>query len=132
MPHFPVQLKPGHCIAGQVVFAVKRAVATGALKPGAPFPSVRALSRELRINPNTAHKIVAALGAEGVIVTTPAVGSVVAQRARAGLKKRAALLGDELERLVVAAKQRGITKEELHTALAAHWTQLVGQPSGRV
>ena len=40
-------------IAEQVVFAVKKAVATGQLRAGGAFPSVRQLSQELRINPNT-------------------------------------------------------------------------------
>ncbi|HYD83128.1 MAG TPA: GntR family transcriptional regulator, partial [Opitutus sp.] len=97
---FPVELKPGLPIAEQVIFAVKRAVVTGQLKPGVPFPSVRVISQELKINPNTAHKIVAALVTQGVLLTTPAVGSIVATPEAGGKRERAELLGDELERVV--------------------------------
>lgn len=124
---FAVELKPGLPLAEQVIFAAKRAVVSGQLKPGATFPSVRVLSQELKINPNTAHKIVAALVAEGVLVTTPAVGSVVAAPEAGTSRERAALLDGELERVVVEAKKLGLTLDEVRTALAAQWRRLGGK-----
>ena len=121
---FPVELKPGLPITEQVLFAVKRAVVAGQLKPGEAFPSVRVLSQELRINPNTAHKIIATLVAEGVLVTTPAVGSVVAERGATDRAAKAELLGDELERVVVEAKKLGLTLDEVQGGLASHWRKL--------
>jgi GntR family transcriptional regulator len=121
---FSIELKPGLPIAEQVIFAVKKAVVGGQLKPGQPFPSVRSVSQELKINPNTAHKIVAALVTEGVLLTTPAVGSVVAERADGDRTERAGLLGADLERVVVEAKKLGLTLEEVSTGLAAHWKKL--------
>jgi GntR family transcriptional regulator len=94
------------------------------MKPGDQFPSVRMVSQELRINPNTAHKIVAALVTEGVLVTTPGVGSVVAERAAGDRAERAELLGAELERVVVEAKKLGLTFEEVQSGLAIHWKKL--------
>ena len=68
---FSIELKPGLPIAEQVVFAVKKAVVGGQLKPGQPFPSVRVVSQELKINPNTAHKIVAALKGRSLLSIEP-------------------------------------------------------------
>jgi GntR family transcriptional regulator len=121
---FSIELKPGLPIAEQVIFAVKKAVVAGQLQPGQSFPSVRLVSQELRINPNTAHKIVAALVAQGVLLTTPAVGSVVAVRADGDRQARAALLGHDLEQVVVEAKKLGLTFDEVHAGLAAHWKKL--------
>jgi GntR family transcriptional regulator len=121
---FTIELKPGLPITEQVIFAVKKAVVAGRLKPGTPFPSVRVLSQELRINPNTAHKITATLVAEGVLITTPAVGSVVAEQAAGDRAAKAALLGDELERVVVEAKNLGLGLDEVQAGLAAHWKRL--------
>ena len=121
---FSIELKPGLPIAEQVVFAVKKAVVGGQMKPGQPFPSVRAVSQELKINPNTAHKIVAELVAQGVLVTTPAVGSVVAAQADGDRAERAALLGADLERVVVEAKKLGLTLDEVTNGLALHWKKL--------
>jgi GntR family transcriptional regulator len=121
---FSIELKPGLPITEQVLFAVKKAVVAGQLKPGEPFPSVRVLSQELQINPNTAHKIIATLVAEGVLVTTPAVGSIVAERGAVDRVAKAELLGDELERVVVEAKKLGLTLDEVQSGLAAHWKRL--------
>ena len=121
---FSIELKPGLPITEQVIFAVKKAVVGGQLKPGQPFPSVRVVSQELKINPNTAHKIVAALVAQGVLITTPAVGSVVAEHAAGDRAERAELLGRDLEHLVVEAKKLGLTLDEVSAGLAAHWKKL--------
>lgn len=121
---FSIELKPGLPIAEQVIFAVKKAVVAGQMKAGQPFPSVRVVSQELKINPNTAHRIVAALVAQGVLVTTPAVGSVVAEQAAGDRTERAGLLGADLERVVVEAKKLGLTLDEVSSGLAAHWKKL--------
>jgi GntR family transcriptional regulator len=121
---FSIALKPGLPIAEQVSFAVKRAVAAGELKPGTPFPSVRALSLELKINPNTAHRITAGLVAEGVLVTTPAVGSVVAAPAPGEKRAQVALLAADVERLAVEAKNLGLSLGDVQEELAAHWKRL--------
>ncbi len=123
---FTIELKPGLPVAEQILFAVRKAVVAGQLRAGDKFPSVRALSQELKINPNTAHKVVATLVAEGVLVTTPAVGSVVAQREPGGRKERAELLGAEVEWLVVEAKRLGLELDDVTAALAAHWKRLGG------
>ncbi len=121
---FAVEIKAGQPVAEQILYAVKKAVVGGQLRPGDRFPSVRVLSQELRINPNTAHKVVAALVAEGVLVTTPAVGSVVAEPTAGGVRERAELLGPELERLVVEAKRLGLDLDQVKAGLTKHWNRL--------
>jgi GntR family transcriptional regulator len=121
---FTIQLELGLPVTEQILFAVKKAVVGGQLRPGDKFPSVRALSQELKINPNTAHKVVAALVAEGVLVTTPAVGSIVAARETGGREEKAELLGAEVERLVVEAKKLGLDQDAVLEAVANHWEKL--------
>ena len=58
---FSIALRPGEPVVDQVVYAVTRAVVSGQLRAGDRFPSVRALSQELKVNPNTAQRIVALL-----------------------------------------------------------------------
>ena len=121
---FSIELRPGLPIAEQVIFAVKKAVVGGQMKPGQPFPSVRIVSQELKINPNTAHRIIAALVAEGVLITTPAVGSVIAEQTAGGRQERASLLGADLEQLVVEARKLGLTLDEVQAGVAAQWKKL--------
>lgn len=124
---FSIELKPGLPVAEQILFAVKKAVVKGQLRAGDRFPSVRVLSQELRINPNTAHKVIAALVAEGVLITTPQVGSLVAELEPGAKKERTELLGSDVERLVVEARKCGVELEDVQAAVAAHWRKLGGK-----
>lgn len=85
---------------------------------------MRNLSRELRINPNTAHKVVAALVDQGVLVTTPGIGSLIATPEAGNRKDCAQLLGSEVERLVVEAIKLGLNEDEVRAAVARHWEKL--------
>jgi GntR family transcriptional regulator len=73
--------QPGVPIAEQVVFAAKKAMFSGKIRPGDAFPSVRALGRAMKIHANTAQKVIAQLTAEGLLEVRPGIGTVVAQRA---------------------------------------------------
>jgi len=121
---FPAELKPGHPIAEQIIYAVKKAIATAHLRPGDPFPSVRQLSHELKINPNTAHKIIAALVTEGVLIATPAVGTIVSDPPPTTRQEKTAFLTAEIERLIVEATTLGLTPTDLKTAIDRQWKNL--------
>jgi GntR family transcriptional regulator len=125
LPFF-VDLKLGLPVTEQILYAVKKAVVTGQLRPGDKFPSTRVLSQELRINPNTAQKIVSALVAEGVLITTPAKGSVIAEPEVLGRTKALGLLSEEFERLLVEARKLGLDEDAVHGAISAHWRKLEG------
>ena len=121
---FAITLQSGQPVSEQVVYAVKRAVVAGQLRPGDAFPSVRALSQELRINPNTAHKIVAALTAEGLLEVRPGIGTLVAEAPTATREQRRQLLQDEVEALVVEARKYGLDLADVQAAVAKQWKKL--------
>jgi GntR family transcriptional regulator len=121
---FSVHFRPGVPLFEQVVYAAQKAMISGQLLPGDPFPSVRALSRELKINPNTAHKIVAQLVSDGLLETRPGIGNVVAALPDSTRKERTQLLGREVEQLVVEAKRLGIARDDILASIAQHWDRL--------
>jgi GntR family transcriptional regulator len=121
---FSVHFRPGIPLFEQVVYAAQKAMISGQLLPGDPFPSVRALSRELKINPNTAHKIVAQLVSDGLLETRPGIGNVVATLPDSTRKERTQLLGPEVEQLVVEAKRLGIARDDILASIAQHWDRL--------
>ncbi|SFS20969.1 GntR family transcriptional regulator [Granulicella pectinivorans] len=121
---FRVQFRPGVPLFEQVVYAARKAMISGQLRPGDPFPSVRALSKELKINPNTAHKIVSHLVGEGLLETTPGIGNIVAVLPDSTRKQRSHLLTHEIEQLVVEAKRLSIPLDDMQEALADHWERL--------
>ena len=126
---FRLTFEPGQSLYEQVVYAAKKAVVSGQLRPGDAFPSVRALSKALKINPNTAHKVVAQLVAEGLIEVRPGLGTVVAEMPSSTAKERGSLLKNELEQLVVQAKKIGLTLEDVEGALRQHWKRLTARSS---
>ena len=127
---FRVQFRPGISLFEQIVYASKKAMIAGQLRPGDSFPSVRILSKELKINPNTAHKVVAYLVNEGFLETRPGIGTVVATLPDSSRKERTELLGHEVEELVVNAKRMGIELNEMLSCISSHW-QLLGGGSTR-
>ncbi|HYI93417.1 MAG TPA: GntR family transcriptional regulator [Bryobacteraceae bacterium] len=123
---FRLSFESGISLYEQVVYAAKKAVIAGQLRPGDPFPSVRALSKELKINPNTAHKVVGQLVSEGLIEVRPGLGTFVSEPARSTAAERGNLLVKELEQLVVEAKRLGLDLNEVTDAVCAHWRRLDG------
>jgi GntR family transcriptional regulator len=123
---FPVTLVPGESPFRQVVYAATKAVVSGDLTPGAAFPSVRELSQALKINPNTAHKIVAELVRAGLLEVLPGVGTVVARGHKSSAAERRALLSRDVETLLVEAKRLGLTSDDVQGAVKSRWRELFG------
>lgn len=129
---FRVAFQPGVSLYEQIVFAAKRAILAGQLRPGDPFPSVRALGRELKINPNTAHKVIGQLTTEGFLAVQPGIGTVVALPPEAPRSARRSLLDTDLEQLAVTAIQAGIEFDDVVEALRRQWNKIEkGAPQKR-
>jgi GntR family transcriptional regulator len=126
-----MDFRPGVSIHEQIVYAAKKAMISGQMRTGDPFPSVRVLSRELKVNPNTAHKVVATLTTAGLLETQPGIGTFVAARPEARSSERTQLLGLEIEQLVVEAKRLGIGMDDVIASIEAHWKRLGGSSGSR-
>ncbi len=127
---FRVNFRPGISLYEQVVYAAKKAMISGQMRPGDQFPSVRALSKELKINPNTAHKVVTHLVTSGLLETLPGIGTVVAVLPEASISQRTELLEGEIEQLVVEAKKLGISLEDVSASITKHWRRLTHAEDG--
>ena len=122
---FVVQFKSGKPVYEQVLLAVKRALTAGQLKPGDRFPSVRVLSQELRINPNTAHKVIGTLVDDGLLSVQPGVGTIVSRTKPPTAQQKQELLGSDIERLVLDARLLSLDLDELMAAIQKTWRRLV-------
>lgn len=123
---FKLTLTPGKSIFDQVVFAATRAMLSGVLRPGQGFPSVRALAADLKIHPNTAHKVIQFLIQERWLEVRPGIGTVVAEPPKPRPGDRQRLLKEEVEQLVVEAKRVGAGLDEVIDALRAEWKNMRG------
>ena len=121
MKRLRIEFKAGVPIYEQLLYAARKAIVGGEFAVGEAFPSVRALSAELRINPNTVHKALTALKDAGLIETVPGIGHRVTGVPEGSAKARAALLGPQSEALVLRARELGLTREELIASINNHW-----------
>jgi GntR family transcriptional regulator len=124
---FRVSFEPGISLYEQVVYAATKAVVAGQLRPGDTFPSVRELSKALKINPNTAHKVVTHLIDAGLLEVHAGIGTVVTKRTASTSADRSNLLNKELEQLVVEAKKLRLSLDEVTASIAQHWARLDGR-----
>ncbi len=105
----------------QIVEQMRALVATGALLPRTPLPSVRQLAADLGINVNTVLAAYRALEAEGIILLRHGARAVVHPRLARGVEPRI----DDVERVRAALERTrtdalllGLSLESLR-ALAA-------------
>ncbi len=124
MSLFPIEFKAGVPVYEQVLYAARKAIISGDLKPGDPFPSVRTLSAEYGINPNTVQKAIVVLKNEGLVETIPGVGNRIAERPEFKAGERTRMLAADVEALVIRARQLHLTEDELVTAIHSRWNKL--------
>ena len=124
MSLFPIEFKAGVPAYEQVLYAARKAIISGDLNPGDAFPSVRTLSAEYGINPNTVQKAITVLKSEGLVETLPGVGNRVAERPKFKAGERTRMLASDVEALVIRARQLHLAEEELVAAIHTHWNKL--------
>ena len=112
---FTVDPRSGVPIYLQIVEQVKRSVALGVLAPGEQLPTVKQLSADLVVNPNTISRAYRELERDLVIETLPGRGSFITTNGSvAGAKRAAADVAREaLIQAVREAKSMGLVRDEL-------------------
>ncbi|MEM7014071.1 MAG: GntR family transcriptional regulator [Verrucomicrobiota bacterium] len=121
---FSVQFRAGEPAYEQVALSARRAISSGRLQPGDRFPSVRAMSRELSLTPVTCQKAVTALVQEGWLEIQPGVGAFVRESPTIERDEAALQLQEPIERLIIEAKHRGLSRTQLKNAIDAAWKTL--------
>lgn len=93
----------------QLVEQLRKQIVLGNAAPDSPLPSVRQLSVELGVNPNTIQKAYREMEQEGLIVSLPDRGSfVTSDVARMQERQRAAELAN-LEKALRLCREIGIS-----------------------
>ena len=96
----------------QIKFGLRRLIMTEVLRPHDKMPSVRELSAQLAINPNTVQRAYRELEAEGYIYSVPGKGSFVSADTKADQARMDALL-KQLDDTVAELCYMGMDKDEL-------------------
>ena len=103
----------GDAVYAQVARQMRQLVASGALAPGTPIPSVRQLARDLGVSLNTIARAYRLLEAEGFLVIRDRAGVTVAAPAEEIEDLDRSTLLDELRAILARLRQAGIANDEL-------------------
>ena len=115
--YFSIEPNNGVAIYEQIVRQVKFAIAEGTLRPGQLLPSVRVLSQQLAINPNTIARAFQQLQADGAVESLRGRGLAV----RGDAKKVCVAARKDL----ITQRLRSVLGEALHAGLTADEIQRV-------
>src|SRR5271166_2512735 len=109
-------------IYGQIADQVKFAVAAGVLKPGDLVPSVRELSKQLVVNPNTVARAYRELQTEGLIEPVRGTGLQVAEGAAERCKQaRNEFVRERLRGALEEARRTELDPAEIEIILREEW-----------
>ncbi len=95
----------------QLVDRIKRQIAAGTYSPGDRFPSVRELALEAAVNPNTMQRALAALEADGLLITSRTAGRTVTTEEVLIRKMKEQIATEEYERFYQSMRELGYDDE---------------------
>lgn len=110
---FDLDLRSRVPIYEQLVQKFKELIISEILKENEQLPSVRVLSGELTINPNTIQKAYRELESQGYIYSIPGKGSFVAKVVQDENNEKLKKLKEELKKLLSEAIYLGMKNEEI-------------------
>ena len=123
---FSIDVQSDVAIYLQLVRHVKFAIAAGTIRPGQLLPSVRALSNQVALNPNTVARAFNQLQADGVIETLRGRGMVVRDAAvEICRRERETVLNERIGSVLAEAWHAGLSKKQIKTFVDDHLRQLV-------
>jgi len=131
MQYITVDLRDRKQLYEQLIDNIRKLILSGEIEPGEKLPSVRALAKELSINPNTIQKAYNELERQGVILTLPGRGSVVLAETGELRKEQLVRTGEALCALAREAASTGITGEEFLSLAKTAWEKNAGAASNR-
>ena len=114
----------GRPIYGQIADRVKFAVAGGVLRAGELVPSVRELSKQLVVNPNTVARAYRDLQSEGLLESVRGMGLQVAEGAAERCRvERREIVRQRLRRAIEEARQSSMDPAEIEAILREEWAR---------
>lgn len=102
----------------QLVQAIKEHILRGLLQPGDRLPSVRELSAQLRINPNTIQKAYQELERQKVTETLQSRGTFVNSNYKPNQDEESMdLITEEFKRIIIDAHYLGLDENKIVTII---------------
>ncbi len=113
----------------QLIEQMERFILSGILKSGDQIPSVRSLSVDLSVNPNTIQKAYSQMDAKGMIYSVPGKGCFISPDALERLSKAKMEKIEDFENLILELALAGITQEQLTESIKRVFSNMQEQSS---
>jgi GntR family transcriptional regulator len=114
----------GRPIYGQIADRVKFALAGGVLRAGELVPSVRELSKQIVVNPNTVARAYRDLQSEGLLESVRGMGLQVAEGAAERCRvERREIVRQRLRQAIQEARQSRMEPAEIEAILREEWAR---------
>ncbi len=125
---FSIDPDNGVPIFDQIVRQVKYAIAEESLIAGQLLPSVRQLSQQLALNPNTVARAYLQLQSEDLLESLRGRGLIVTQEAPQRCKNiRRDLIAERLQSVLSEALHAGLTADAIQSLVSSQLTSLKGR-----
>ena len=111
---FQLDVRSRKPIYEQLVDKIKELIINRILKPDEQLPSVRMLSSQLTVNPNTIQRAYRELENQGYIYSIKGKGNFVAAIELKPNEQKLAELKTDLKRLIAEAIYLGLTKDDIY------------------
>jgi GntR family transcriptional regulator len=122
---FNIDPSNGLAIYDQIVRQIKFAVANDSLQTGELVPSVRELSRELAVNPNTVSRAYRELQSQEIVAPVRGTGLQVTEQAPKHCRQeRVRLIRERLRSVLLEAKQSGLEADEIRTLVEREFSKV--------
>lgn len=103
----------------QLIAQFEYGLLSGEIAPDGKLPSVRELSQELSVNPNTLQRAFNEIESRGLCYSVPGSGRYIAKDALSRLRSGAGQKLSDLTTLARELRTRGVPKETLLQAIAS-------------
>ena len=112
----------------QLIRQTEKFILLGVLNAGDKLPSVRQLSAELSINPNTIQKAFTELDRRGIIFSVNGRGNFVSDKALKALEVSRRTAFCDIKEQIKDFALAGISREELHEYIDEIYDEMGEQP----
>jgi GntR family transcriptional regulator len=97
----------------QIIDMIKKQLVSNALEPGGRLPSVRELSKQLEVNPNTVQRAYTEMEREGLVYTQRGQGTFIVDEPETILKLKEEIIVKKMASFIKEMEEIGLSHTEL-------------------
>lgn len=106
----------------QIMNLIKSRIISGSISGGDKLPSVRDLSKELRVNPNTIQRAYQELEREGLVFTQRGMGTFATEDMEIIKNLKKTIATDLVDKFFIEMKKLGFTSHEVKE-IVSEWME---------